>query len=161
MTIYRRVIERNFCTRTDRYAIIHSCLHTTEPDYSGAWLDPSRNRVKWGCIFLASNPASHCVLEIIEDVSGDVQGSVLNLLSLLHATHALNQVLWNVLYGIKRKQKIDATLQNAFGKSVALYLFFLEDQAHPPEGLELQNGPPRQTGNDKKNMHEQENTIQY
>ncbi|GFV71071.1 transposable element Tc1 transposase [Trichonephila clavipes] len=35
----------------------------------------------------------NCVLTIIEDVSGDAQDIVLILLSLLHATHALNQEL--------------------------------------------------------------------
>ncbi|GFV17433.1 transposable element Tc1 transposase [Trichonephila clavipes] len=40
---------------------------------------------------LTTNPASNCLLTIIEDVSGDDQGSVLILLSLLHATQALNE----------------------------------------------------------------------
>ncbi|GFV72767.1 hypothetical protein TNCV_5038461 [Trichonephila clavipes] len=40
------------------------------------------------------NPVSNCVLTIIEDVSGDVQDSVLILFSLLHVTQALNQELW-------------------------------------------------------------------
>ncbi|GFS60811.1 uncharacterized protein TNCV_2001951 [Trichonephila clavipes] len=44
---------------------------------------------------LETNPASSCVLTIIEDVSGDAQGRVPILLSLLHATQALNQILWS------------------------------------------------------------------
>ncbi|GFX55797.1 transposable element Tc1 transposase [Trichonephila clavipes] len=43
---------------------------------------------------LATYPASNCVLTLIEDLSGDAQGSVPILLSLLHATHSLNQKLW-------------------------------------------------------------------
>ncbi|GFW09466.1 hypothetical protein TNCV_3995731 [Trichonephila clavipes] len=42
---------------------------------------------------LATNPASNCVLTIIEDVSGDIQENVPILLSLLYATQALNQKL--------------------------------------------------------------------
>ncbi|GFT56481.1 transposable element Tcb1 transposase [Trichonephila clavipes] len=42
---------------------------------------------------LATNPASNCVLTIIEDVSGDVQDSVPNLLLLLNAPQALNKEL--------------------------------------------------------------------
>ncbi|GFT00806.1 hypothetical protein TNCV_3114691 [Trichonephila clavipes] len=42
---------------------------------------------------LATYPASNCVLTIIEDVSGEAQGSVPILLSLLHATQALKQKL--------------------------------------------------------------------
>ncbi|PRD28351.1 UNVERIFIED_CONTAM: hypothetical protein NCL1_32637 [Trichonephila clavipes] len=42
---------------------------------------------------LETNPDSNCVLTIIEDVSGDAHGSVPNLLSLLHATQALNKEL--------------------------------------------------------------------
>ncbi|GFW28628.1 DUF4817 domain-containing protein [Trichonephila clavipes] len=43
---------------------------------------------------LATNPASNCVLTIIEDVSGDAQDSAPSLLSLLHALQTLNQELW-------------------------------------------------------------------
>ncbi|GFU22736.1 transposable element Tc3 transposase [Trichonephila clavipes] len=43
---------------------------------------------------LATNPASNCVLTIIEDVSGDAQNSAPSLLSLLYALQALNQELW-------------------------------------------------------------------
>ncbi|GFW11461.1 uncharacterized protein TNCV_3809801 [Trichonephila clavipes] len=42
---------------------------------------------------LEMNLASNCVLTIIEDVSGEAQGSVPILLSLLHAPQALNQQL--------------------------------------------------------------------
>ncbi|GFV95184.1 hypothetical protein TNCV_1293021 [Trichonephila clavipes] len=42
---------------------------------------------------LATNRTSNCVRTIIEDVSGDAQCSVPILLSLLHATEALNQEL--------------------------------------------------------------------
>ncbi|GFW70004.1 hypothetical protein TNCV_1404571 [Trichonephila clavipes] len=42
---------------------------------------------------LATNPASNFILTIMEDVSGDGQGSVPILLSLLHATHAPQQVV--------------------------------------------------------------------
>ncbi|GFV30730.1 transposable element Tc1 transposase [Trichonephila clavipes] len=45
---------------------------------------------------LATNPASNCVLTIIEHVSGDGQGSVPILLSLMHATHEFNKELWYV-----------------------------------------------------------------
>ncbi|GFT84222.1 transposable element Tc1 transposase [Trichonephila clavipes] len=41
------------------------------------------------------NPTSNCILTFIEDLSGDAQGSVPNLFSLLHATQALNQELWS------------------------------------------------------------------
>ncbi|GFX62552.1 uncharacterized protein TNCV_4867151 [Trichonephila clavipes] len=44
---------------------------------------------------LATNPTSSCLLTIIEDVSRDTHGSVLILISLLHATRALNQELWS------------------------------------------------------------------
>ncbi|GFX46621.1 uncharacterized protein TNCV_4550601 [Trichonephila clavipes] len=44
---------------------------------------------------LVTNPASNCVLTIIENMSGDVQNSVPILLSQLHATQALNQKLWS------------------------------------------------------------------
>ncbi|GFV96876.1 hypothetical protein TNCV_4350891 [Trichonephila clavipes] len=43
---------------------------------------------------LATNPASNCNLTIIEDVSGDAQGSEPILLPLLHVTQTLNQELW-------------------------------------------------------------------
>ncbi|GFX92449.1 HTH_Tnp_Tc3_2 domain-containing protein [Trichonephila clavipes] len=41
----------------------------------------------------ATNPASICALMIIKDVSGDGKGSVPIMLSLLHATEALNNEL--------------------------------------------------------------------
>ncbi|GFV65914.1 uncharacterized protein TNCV_1365291 [Trichonephila clavipes] len=44
---------------------------------------------------LATNLASNCVLTIIEDVSGDAQGSVPILISLLHTKQALNWELWS------------------------------------------------------------------
>ncbi|GFW32963.1 transposable element Tcb1 transposase [Trichonephila clavipes] len=40
-----------------------------------------------------TNPASNCVLTIIEDVSGDSWGSLPILISLVHATQALDQEL--------------------------------------------------------------------
>ncbi|GFV62118.1 hypothetical protein TNCV_4109211 [Trichonephila clavipes] len=43
----------------------------------------------------STNSVSNCELMIIEDVSGDAQGSVPVLLSLLHATQVLDQELWS------------------------------------------------------------------
>ncbi|GFV90373.1 hypothetical protein TNCV_4380881 [Trichonephila clavipes] len=42
---------------------------------------------------LVTNTASNCLLAIIEDVSGEAPGSMLILLSLSNATHALIQEL--------------------------------------------------------------------
>ncbi|GFV52665.1 uncharacterized protein TNCV_2873361 [Trichonephila clavipes] len=44
---------------------------------------------------LTRNPALIRVLTIIEDASGDAQGSVSILLSLLHTTYTLKQELWS------------------------------------------------------------------
>ncbi|GFX09941.1 hypothetical protein TNCV_4100821 [Trichonephila clavipes] len=41
---------------------------------------------------------------------------------------------------VKRKEKRNATLQTSLGNP---QLFIWEYQTHPPEGLELQNGPSR------------------
>ncbi|GFW84280.1 hypothetical protein TNCV_1131491 [Trichonephila clavipes] len=64
---------------------------------------------------LAMNPASNCVLTIMEDVSGDDEGSVPILLSLLHATQALNQELWSgmsfLLTAASRLSSLEAYLQ--------------------------------------------------
>ncbi|GFV22248.1 uncharacterized protein TNCV_2020341 [Trichonephila clavipes] len=48
---------------------------------------------------LVTDLASNCVLTIIEDVSGDAEANVLILLSLLYATHALNQgvMVWGAI----------------------------------------------------------------
>ncbi|GFX93713.1 transposable element Tcb1 transposase [Trichonephila clavipes] len=50
-----------------------------------------------GCIIElkegATNPASNCILTIIEDVSADGQGSFPRLLSLLHVTQTFNKEL--------------------------------------------------------------------
>ncbi|GFW00159.1 transposable element Tcb1 transposase [Trichonephila clavipes] len=52
----------------------------------------------------ATNPASNCTLTTIEDVSGDGQGSVPILLSLSHATQALNKELcYELSYGLSNR----------------------------------------------------------
>ncbi|GFX43913.1 hypothetical protein TNCV_4111921 [Trichonephila clavipes] len=49
-----------------------SRLPTVEPDYIGAWLDKVGIMLTGDVECLATNPASNCVLTIIEDLSGDV-----------------------------------------------------------------------------------------
>ncbi|GFW19081.1 hypothetical protein TNCV_254111 [Trichonephila clavipes] len=78
-------------TRTDRYTICHSRLHTVEPVCSNAWFDQAGIMLSGDVSCLVTNIASNCVLKIIEDVSEDIQGCVPILLSLLRATQALNQ----------------------------------------------------------------------
>ncbi|GFV97076.1 hypothetical protein TNCV_3526621 [Trichonephila clavipes] len=88
MNIHRRLIERN----------LHSyrplLLLPFKPAHCRARLQWYSNRSGWnhadlGHRDLATNPTSICVLTIIEDLSGDVQGSV----PILHVTQALNQEL--------------------------------------------------------------------
>ncbi|GFV49847.1 transposable element Tcb1 transposase [Trichonephila clavipes] len=60
-----------------------------------AWLNQVGNMLTGDAEYLATNAASTCVLMIIEDVSGERQGRVRILLSLLHDIQALNQELWS------------------------------------------------------------------
>ncbi|GFS58854.1 hypothetical protein TNCV_4271421 [Trichonephila clavipes] len=69
------------------------CVNTVKPDHSGAWLDQVGIMLTGEEQFLAENTASNCVLTIIKDVSGDGQCSEPILLSILHATQALNKAL--------------------------------------------------------------------
>ncbi|GFU44135.1 hypothetical protein TNCV_4952961 [Trichonephila clavipes] len=83
-----------------------SRLHTVEPDYSGACLNQVGIMLTGVVQRLETNPDSNCVLTIIEDVSGDAHGSVPNLLSLLHATQALNKELLSRYHGLMFQQDI-------------------------------------------------------
>ncbi|GFX31669.1 hypothetical protein TNCV_4081931 [Trichonephila clavipes] len=50
-------------------------LHIGEPDYSGVWLNQFGIMLTGDIYCLAMNPASNCVLTILEDVSGDARGA--------------------------------------------------------------------------------------
>ncbi|GFU14061.1 hypothetical protein TNCV_2536151 [Trichonephila clavipes] len=68
-------------------------IHLFEPDYIGTWLDQVGIMLTGDMQCLAMNLASNSVLNIIEDVSGNGQGSVPIRLSPLYATQSLNKVI--------------------------------------------------------------------
>ncbi|GFV23653.1 hypothetical protein TNCV_1771781 [Trichonephila clavipes] len=61
---------------TYHYVTYHSHLDTVEPDNCDAGLYQVSITLTGDVQCLATNPAFNCVLAIIEDVSGDAQGSV-------------------------------------------------------------------------------------
>ncbi|GFV68451.1 RNA-directed DNA polymerase from mobile element jockey [Trichonephila clavipes] len=92
--------------RTEHYAICHLRLYTVEPDYSGAWLDQVGITLNADVECLPTNPASKCVLKVIEDVPGDSQGSQDNV-----SPHT-ERVAMNLSYSLSLASQITRSLSN-------------------------------------------------
>ncbi|GFV14768.1 HTH_Tnp_Tc3_2 domain-containing protein [Trichonephila clavipes] len=89
MILHRLLIEQNLRS----YRPLRNVPFTPTHNCSGACIDQVGILVTGYVKCITTNATSISVLTIIEDVSIDGQGSVQILLSLLHATHALNKEL--------------------------------------------------------------------